>query len=202
MNKMTSQRAEMSQAAVEVARFAKAEASGTATQEELDAMRPRGQELFDRVEKNMEKLWQDLADMQSQDGGPKMGEFLKDKQFVKDVLRKLEDVGSMLGEAATSVWKAEQSLDEKLDVTKAMIASKTRSFVELRSAAADLKHLTARARFLDDRVHAGLERAQATDADDARALRALLDKASTWRPADPEAAVAALERRLSQDEAA
>merc|ERR1719191_119741 len=100
MGKMADQRAEMTQAAVQVAKFAQAESSGTATEAELNALRPRVQEIYDRVEQGGEKLWKDLEGMQKEQG------VTETRQFVKDLLAKIEDVGSQLGEAAVSAWKA------------------------------------------------------------------------------------------------
>merc|ERR1719482_1304864 len=161
MSKMADQRAEMSQAAVQVAKFAQAESSGKATEAELAALRPRVQEIYDRVDQRGEKLWKDL------DGLQKDQSVAGTRQFIKDLLFKIEDIGTHLGEAALSTWKAQRKLSEKLDMTKAMMDAKS-GFVELRSAAADLKDLRDSALSLDDRVQAGLEHAQATDADGAR----------------------------------
>ena len=53
---MADQRHDMSTAAQQVAKFAQAEASGTATDAELEALRPRVQDLYDRVEKSRADL--------------------------------------------------------------------------------------------------------------------------------------------------
>merc|ERR1719421_1199209 len=197
MAKMADQRHDMSTAAQQVAKFAQAEASGTATDAELEALRPRVQDLYDRVEKSRADLWKQLDELNS---GTKKEET---QAFINELLGKTEDVGTLLSTDAVAAWKHQQALGEQLDIASAMVKELSRlnpsALAEVHAVTAGLQDLRNRASRLRDDMQPRLARTAQEDRAEEDTLRALL--AQGLAAPDPEVAISALERRLDEDAA-